>query len=135
MFLIRRCRLKNVEIWELRLDSEGVFCYFSLFFNEKDKCLDINIHSNVDLQNHPKIDYEEIITNIECLYENMFLEIDHKFLLHFHSVNTENIELKDEELYGNKTQQEYNYINKILYNECQKLIEQKLKLSLNKIIS
>lgn len=133
MYPIRIYRANNMEIWELRLvDAKEVFCYFSLVENTSEKYLAVDIHSNVDLQNYPNIDYEEIITSIECLYENMLLEIDTKISLHVHNINTEQIEIQDEKLYGSKARQIASYLGNEIKENCTKLVEKNMNLTLNK---
>ena len=141
IYPIRICRLKNMEIWELRLgEADGVFCYFSLvdntllnLDNEKENYLAIDIHTNVDLQNYSNVDYEELITMIECLYENMMLSIESKISLHSYSINTDKINIQDEELYGSETQQIASYLDEVIREKCFGLVEKKIKLSLEQI--
>ena len=88
IYPIRICRLKNMEIWELRLgEADGVFCYFSLvdntllnLDNEKENYLAIDIHTNVDLQNYSNVDYEELIT-MNLRSNNALLSIDNEITI------------------------------------------------------
>ena len=134
MYPIRICRTKNMEIWELRLrETKQFFCYFSLINHESEKYLAVDIHSNVDLQNEPSIDYEDIITTIECLYE--YIETNARISLHFYSINTNEFKVQEEDIYGDRTQQLLSYLNEVIKESCFKLVEKNMKVSLEKILN
>lgn len=142
---IRLYRLKNAEVWDVRLlNYSSVYCYFSITdmnrkatiednqlateeeLGARDNYISIDVHSNFKLNEIlEEEEYEELIDDISSFVEHM-VDNAHVFF-HFHlyeKIESHNIKINhDEDLYGTKEEQVEEYKGQFIKNNCIVLVE------------
>jgi hypothetical protein len=135
IYLIRLYRLKNLEVWELRFpENDDVFCYLSITDTETNEGISIDIHSNVDLKK--AVDFEELVTVVESLVNNMLLTIPSKINLFTHPIDRAIIPINpDEENFGSKESQILSYIDSNIKTKCLDMIEERTAIKIQSRIN